>query len=160
MSYFGATGTPVLDFLWRLFWVSKPPHCGGECNVHFLRSTSGATRCRPLDGQHAGRRPGSYLAQGYYWILETWTAWDRGSMCGGAPLSVCQYPSCHVMSWFLVIFTPTMNHSVWILFHFIYFIYEHLTITDWTRLIQTQLIRVLLKSKLLFFQILFWLFHV
>ena len=24
MSYFGATGTPVLDFWWRLFWVSKP----------------------------------------------------------------------------------------------------------------------------------------
>ena len=24
MSFFGATGTPVLDFWWRLFWVSKP----------------------------------------------------------------------------------------------------------------------------------------
>ena len=24
MSYFGATGTPVLDFFWRLLWVSKP----------------------------------------------------------------------------------------------------------------------------------------
>ena len=24
MSYFGATGTPVLDFWWRLLWVSKP----------------------------------------------------------------------------------------------------------------------------------------
>ena len=24
MSYFGATGTLVLDFWWRLFWVSKP----------------------------------------------------------------------------------------------------------------------------------------
>ena len=51
---------PVLDFWWRLLWVSKPEwvlpysHCGGKCNVHFLRSTSGATRCRPLDGQHCG----------------------------------------------------------------------------------------------------------
>ena len=32
-------------------WVLPYSHCGGECNVHFLRSTSGATRCRPLDGQ-------------------------------------------------------------------------------------------------------------
>ena len=46
----GATGTPALDFWWRLFWVSKPewvlPYslfCGGECNVHSLRSTSRAT---------------------------------------------------------------------------------------------------------------------
>ena len=61
MSYFGATGTPVLDFWWRLLWVSKPEwvlpytsHCGGECNVHSRRSTSGATRCRPLDGKHCG----------------------------------------------------------------------------------------------------------
>ena len=64
MSYFGATGTPVLDFWWRLLWVSKPEwvlpysHCGGECNVHSLRSTSGATRCRPLDGQHCGALTG------------------------------------------------------------------------------------------------------
>ena len=49
MSFFGATGTPVLDFWWHLLWVSKPEwvlpysHCGGECNVHSLRSTSGAT---------------------------------------------------------------------------------------------------------------------
>ena len=35
MSFFGATGTPVLDFWWRLLW--------GKHNVHSLRSTSGAT---------------------------------------------------------------------------------------------------------------------
>ena len=52
MSYFGATGTPVLDFWWRFLWVLKPEwvlpysHCEGECNVHFLRSTSGATQSR------------------------------------------------------------------------------------------------------------------
>ena len=49
MSYFGATGTPVLDFWWRLLWGVKPEwvlpysHYGGECNVHSPRSTSGAT---------------------------------------------------------------------------------------------------------------------
>ena len=50
MSFFGATGTSVLDFWWSLPWVSKPewvlPYslfCGGECNVHSPRFTSGAT---------------------------------------------------------------------------------------------------------------------
>ena len=33
-------------------------HCGGECNVHFLRSTSGDTHCQPLDGQHCGAPTG------------------------------------------------------------------------------------------------------
>ena len=27
---------------------------GGECNVHSLRSASGATRCQPLDREHCG----------------------------------------------------------------------------------------------------------
>ena len=46
---FGTTNTPVLDFSWHLLWVSKPewvqPYLDfrGECNVHSLRSTSGAT---------------------------------------------------------------------------------------------------------------------
>ena len=49
MYYFGATGTPDLDFRCRLLWVSKPErllpysYCRGECNVHSLRSASGAT---------------------------------------------------------------------------------------------------------------------
>ena len=49
MSYFGGTGTPVLDFSLRLLWVSKPEwvlpysHCGGACNEHSVRSTSGVT---------------------------------------------------------------------------------------------------------------------
>ena len=44
--YFGATGTPALDFWWRLLWVSKPlwllsySQCGGKYNVRPLRSTS------------------------------------------------------------------------------------------------------------------------
>ena len=49
MSFLGATGTPVLDFWWRLLWVSNQErvlpysHYRSECNVHSLRSTSGAT---------------------------------------------------------------------------------------------------------------------
>ena len=54
MSYFGTTGTPILDF-----WISKP-ESGGFFNffkeivmyIHSPRSTSGATCCQPLDGQH------------------------------------------------------------------------------------------------------------
>ena len=55
---FWATGTPVLDFWWRLLWVSKPEwvllysHCGGKYDIHSLRSTSGATYCQPLDGSN------------------------------------------------------------------------------------------------------------
>ena len=66
MSFWGATGT--------LFWisgrVSKPewvlPYslfCGGECNVHSLRSTSGATCANLLTayiaaGPHASAEVG------------------------------------------------------------------------------------------------------
>ena len=53
---------PILGPLVPLFWISdddssgfsKPEwvlpysHCGGKCNVHSLRSTSGATHCQPL----------------------------------------------------------------------------------------------------------------
>ena len=58
MSYFGATDTPVLDFWLCLLWVSKPEwvlpylYHRGECKEDFPRTTSGATRCWPLDGQH------------------------------------------------------------------------------------------------------------
>ena len=60
MSHFGATGTPVFDFLWRHLWVSKPKWIlvyslyGGKCNIHPVGSTSGDTRCQPLDSQHCG----------------------------------------------------------------------------------------------------------
>ena len=44
MSYFRATGTPVLDLrVSKPEWVLLYSHCGGKCNVHSLRSTSGAT---------------------------------------------------------------------------------------------------------------------
>ena len=58
---------PILGPLIPLFWISGDvssgfqsqsglpySHCGGERNVRSLRSTSGATRCRPLDGKHCG----------------------------------------------------------------------------------------------------------
>ena len=60
MFYFGATTSPVLDFWWRLLWVSKPVwilshlHCRGKCYVHSLRSTSGATYIQPLHDEHCG----------------------------------------------------------------------------------------------------------
>ena len=65
MSVFGTTGTPVLDFWWRLLWVSKPewvlPYsifCWGKCNVHSPRSTSDATPANLLmTGIAAGHFP-------------------------------------------------------------------------------------------------------
>ena len=55
LKFLGATGTPVMDVWWRLLWVSKPEwvlsyslFCGGECNVHSPRSTSGATHAHLL----------------------------------------------------------------------------------------------------------------
>ena len=63
---------PILGPLVPLFWISGDVSSGfqsqsgfcliriaeGECNVHSLRSTSGATHCRPLDGQHCGAPTG------------------------------------------------------------------------------------------------------
>ena len=53
--HFGGHWYLVLDFLWRLLWVSKPkwilPYsflCGRKCNVHSLRSISGATSANLL----------------------------------------------------------------------------------------------------------------
>ena len=52
MSNCGGHWYPCFGFLWCLLWVSKPEwvlpysHCGGKCNVHSLRSSSGAT---PVD---------------------------------------------------------------------------------------------------------------
>ena len=70
MSFFGTTGTP--DFL---FLVTSPlgfkarvgsasfAFCGGECNVHSLRSTSGAT-LYTLGGQHAAGPVPTYCCRG------------------------------------------------------------------------------------------------
>ena len=65
MSFFGVTGTPVFGFL-----VTSPlgfkarvgsalfAFFGGECNVHSLRSTSGATHADLLvAGSAAGHFP-------------------------------------------------------------------------------------------------------
>ena len=56
MSFFGATGTPALDF-----WVfALFAFCAGECNVHSPGSTSGATNAdllaagaQPVTSHHA-----------------------------------------------------------------------------------------------------------
>ena len=74
MSYFGATGTPVLDFWWRLLWVSKPEwFCLiriAEANVMYISWDPPLVLhvADLLTDSIAGRRPGSYLAQGYYCV--------------------------------------------------------------------------------------------
>ena len=70
MSFFGATGTPVLDF-----WVSKPEKvlryslfCGGECNVHSPRTISGPTHADFLAaGIAAGHFP-TYINIREIWV--------------------------------------------------------------------------------------------
>ena len=68
MSYFGATGTPVLDFWWRLLWVSKPEWF---CFIHIAEVNVMYISWDPplvlhvadlLTDSIAGRQPGSYLA--------------------------------------------------------------------------------------------------
>ena len=74
MSYFGATGTPVLDFWWRLLWVSKPEwFCLiriAEANVMYISWDPPLVLhiADLLTDSIVGRRPGSYLAQGYYCV--------------------------------------------------------------------------------------------
>ena len=84
-SYFGVTGTPILDFWWHLLWVSKPgwvlpySHCGGECNVQSLRSTSGATRCQSFDGWQlwvANLRPILHLmSRLFFYLIYQYIMW-------------------------------------------------------------------------------------
>ena len=74
MSNFGATGTPVLDFWWLLLWVSKPEWF---CLIRIVEANVMYISWDPplvlhvadlLTDSIAGRRPGSYLAQGYYCV--------------------------------------------------------------------------------------------
>ena len=60
--FWGATGTPVLDFWWRLLWVSKSewdlPYllfCRGKCNVHSLQ------RCQEAISQLVWLKPNNRL---------------------------------------------------------------------------------------------------
>ena len=99
MFFFGSAGTPVFDFWWRLLWVSKPEwvlhysHCGGKCNVHFLRSTSGATHADllvadlpPVLSLHTVaevRLPGfELMLSEYLWVRRStnWAKPGRASM--------------------------------------------------------------------------------
>ena len=82
MSFFGATGTPVLDFWWRLLWVSKPEwvlpysHCRGKHNVRSLRSTS----WRPMLSPHTVaevRLPGVELVLSEYLWARRCTNWAK-----------------------------------------------------------------------------------
>ena len=66
---------PVLDFWWRLLWVSKPewflPYllfCGGKCNVHSPRSTSGATHANLLVVSIAAGHLPICISRGGTWL--------------------------------------------------------------------------------------------
>ena len=74
MSFFGATGTSVLDFWWRLLWGSKPewvlPYlffCEGECST-FPKIHHWCYTCRPLDGQHAAGHFPPCMCKGGAWL--------------------------------------------------------------------------------------------
>ena len=95
--FLGATGTPVLDFWWRLLRVSKwewglPYFCGGECNVHSPRSTSSATHADLLvAGSAVGHFPscisrgGTWL--GFEWAI-TWTEDERATIVSSDPAAL------------------------------------------------------------------------
>ena len=73
---FGAASTPVLDFWWHLIWVSKPewvlPYSLFFAEVYVMYIPWDPPLVLHiadlLTDSIAGRRPGSYLAQGYYCV--------------------------------------------------------------------------------------------
>ena len=70
MSFLGETGTPVLDFWLCLLWVSKPysHFCRGKCNVHSLRSTSGATHANLLAASITASHFHTCISRGGTWL--------------------------------------------------------------------------------------------
>ena len=95
MSFFGATGTPVLDFWWCLLWDSKPewvlPYSlfvDGECNIHSPRSTSGATLANLLA---AGAQP----VLNPHILLQRWGCRDSNSCYSDISVSQTLLPTEH-----------------------------------------------------------------
>ena len=84
----GATDTPVLDFWWRLLWVSKPewvlPH-SSLAEVYVLRYTfpdihPWCDTCQPLCGRHGGWA----VSSKYLWGIGGTGNWElscRRSQC-------------------------------------------------------------------------------
>ena len=75
VSFFGPTGTPVLDFWWRLLWVLKPewvlPYSlfwGGKCNVHSPRSIFVATHADLLAASSAAGHFPTCISRGGTWL--------------------------------------------------------------------------------------------
>ena len=93
MSYFGGHWSPCFGFL-----VTSPvgfkarvgsalfAFCGGECNVHSPRSTSGATLCQPLGSQHAAPHACAEVGLG-----SDLNGQSPGQKTNALPL--CQWPS-------------------------------------------------------------------
>ena len=70
ISFFGATGTPVLNFWWRLLWVSKPEwvlalfaFCRGKCKCTFPKIHLWCFMHRPLGSRRATSPAPTYCLQ-------------------------------------------------------------------------------------------------
>ena len=89
-------------------WVSKSEcvlpysYCGGECNVHYLRSTSGATHRQPLHGQHWGRgaiQDDGWMSPPTGAVSKPWPGIEPRPCtylrCGGLPIAaVLSFSAC------------------------------------------------------------------
>ena len=74
MSFLGATGTPVLDFWWRLLWVSKPEWVGSTLFAFFqfiLCITDGHYRIWRKTSVRAWRSSFTYWIRRGWWISNT-----------------------------------------------------------------------------------------
>ena len=95
-------GFLVLDLWWCLLWVLKPEwvlphsHCRGECNVHSLRSMSGATLADLLTASiTAGHFP-TCISRGGSWLgFEQVTPAQKTNV-----IPLCQRPGCFDKSYF------------------------------------------------------------
>ena len=96
MSFFGATGTPVLDFWWRLLWVSKPewvlPYSlflRRRMSCTFPRFTSGATLADLLALVHSRSLP-TCMCRGGTWLGFARTEDERATIVPATRLIMTQ----------------------------------------------------------------------
>ena len=111
MSFFGATGTPVLDFWWCILWVLKPewvlPYSlFVEANVMYIPQDPPMVLHMPTSWQPASppvlsphtvaevRLPGFELVLSEYLWVRRSTNWAKPG-----PTSYCLYTSCDPSIW-------------------------------------------------------------
>ena len=101
MYFFGATGTPVLDF-----WVSKRESVlsysllvyRGKCNVHSPRSTSDATCANLLEADSTAGHFLTSISRGGTWFGFEWAITrDRRRM----RYHLCQLADLNILLWCL-----------------------------------------------------------